>query len=90
MKVSKRCVISGRVQGVFYRKFAQDIAATLGLQGWVRNLDNGDVECLVCGEEVDVEKLIVWLHQGPPNAKVTAVNIYDAPWEDHQTFTVLR
>jgi acylphosphatase len=90
LKISKRCVISGRVQGVFFRHFTQDIATALGLQGWVRNLDNGDVECLVCGEEVDVEKLIVWLHQGPPNAKVTAVNIYDAPWEDHQTFTVLR
>ncbi len=83
-------MISGRVQGVFYRKFTQDIAATLGLQGWIRNLDNGDVECLVCGEEAEVEKLIVWLRQGPPYAKVTAVDIFDAPWEEHQTFTIIR
>lgn len=90
MKISKRCVISGRVQGVFYRKFTQDIATTLGVQGWVRNLDNGDVECLICGEEAAVEKLIVWLRQGPPHAKVTAVNIFDADWEEHQTFSILH
>jgi acylphosphatase len=45
---------------------------------------------LICGEEAEVEKLIVWLRQGPPHAKVTALEIFDAPWEEHKTFIILR
>jgi acylphosphatase len=90
MKISRRCTISGQVQGVFYRRFVQEIATALGLQGWVRNLDNGNVECLVCGEEEAFEKLLVWLRQGPPNAKVLDVKIEDVPWEEHKSFSILR
>lgn len=65
--------VSGRVQGVFYRATACDEARRLGLNGWVRNLPNGDVELLACGNEKALEQLEVWLWQGPPHARVAQV-----------------
>ncbi len=90
MKICRHCYVSGKVQGVFYRQNTMEKATALGLKGWVRNLDNGDVECLVIGEEQAVEKLIAWLHQGPPAAQVTAVKVETAPWEEHESFVIQR
>ncbi len=74
-------LISGKVQGVFYRANARDEARRLGLAGWVKNLPDGRVEAVVEGEEEQVKKLIDWCHQGPPPAAVTAV---DVRWEDYR------
>lgn len=90
MKICRRCIVSGRVQGVFFRQKTFEVANGLGLKGWVRNLNNGDVECLIIGEEEDVESLCHWLNQGPPAARVTGVNISDAPMEEHSQFVILR
>ncbi|MBS0288542.1 MAG: acylphosphatase [Proteobacteria bacterium] len=90
MKVCKRARVSGRVQGVFYRQGTLQKANALGLKGWVRNLKNGDVECMICGDEQTVEQLCQWLQQGPPAAKVSQVQIQDASWEDFDQFTILR
>jgi acylphosphatase len=90
MKIGRHCIVSGKVQGVFYRQNTYEKANTLGLKGWVRNLDNGDVECLIMGEEEDVEALCQWLHQGPPAARVTGVKIEEAPWEEHAQFLIKR
>jgi acylphosphatase len=90
MKSCKRCIISGNVQGVFYRHSTVKQAAALGLKGWVRNLENGDVECLVCGDEQAIEKLCAWLWQGPPSATVTNVLIKEFPWEEHSAFEIQR
>jgi acylphosphatase len=90
MKICKRAVVTGQVQGVFFRHTTQQQALALELKGWVRNLPSGEVECLICGEAEAVEKLCAWLYQGPPRAKVEGVTFLEAPWEDHAEFVILR
>ena len=68
-------LIQGRVQGVGYRANVRRRANRLNLRGWVRNLRNGDVEILVEGPEVEVDRLIVWCHRGPTSAYVSKVNV---------------
>lgn len=81
-------LISGRVQGVWYRGSTKDEARRLGLTGWVRNLADGRVEARVCGSREQVETLIQWCHQGPPAAKVSEVQV---SWEEaEETFTVFK
>ena len=69
----RRCIVSGRVQGVFYRAATQHRAQELGLSGYAINLADGSVDVLVCGEEARIEELVVWLWEGPPAAVVTDV-----------------
>ena len=72
--IRAQLIISGRVQGVYFRYSTQEEAARLGgLTGMVRNLKTGDVEVVVEGEENQVGKLIAWCHHGPPGAKVEDV-----------------
>ncbi len=80
MKSRAHLIIDGRVQGVAYRWFATDVAYSLGLTGWVKNLYDGRVEAVFQGERADIEKAIVKCHQGPPFARVTTI---DVTWEDH-------
>ena len=68
------CFVSGRVQGVAFRYATRNQAQNLGISGWARNLTDGRVEILACGEARAVEQLSLWLHQGPPAAQVTAVH----------------
>ena len=65
--------IAGLVQGVYFRYSTQRKAQELGVKGWVRNLRDGSVECLLEGERDTVEALIRWLHHGPPGARVDHV-----------------
>ena len=71
--ICKRYLVSGRVQGVFYRGSAQRQAKQLGLIGWVRNLCDGRVEMLACGSEGDLNTIEKWLEIGPDYAKVTNI-----------------
>ena len=66
-------MVSGRVQGVFYRASAHDVAQQLGLVGWVRNLPDSRVEAVACGSEQQLVKFEEWLHQGPAMAIVEKV-----------------
>ncbi len=65
--------ITGRVQGVGYRRALCAEAERRGLAGWVRNRHDGSVEALVCGNAENVEALTVWAHSGPPAARVDNV-----------------
>ncbi len=65
----------GKVQGVWFRAHTQKQANRLGLIGWVKNLEDGRVEVIACGEKLALEKLEAWLHQGPPNALVESVTV---------------
>lgn len=69
----RRCVVSGRVQGVFYRGATQRKARELDVTGYARNLPDGRVEVLACGDPAAVAALCDWLWQGPPHAEVTDV-----------------
>ena len=69
-----KVVISGRVQGVYYRAETQRAALETGITGWVRNLASGCVEALFQGSPENIEKMITWCHTGSPHAKVDAVD----------------
>jgi acylphosphatase len=68
-------LVSGRVQGVFYRATAARAARALGLAGYARNLDDGRVEVLACGEEPSVDAFLRWLWVGSSASRVCAVQI---------------
>jgi acylphosphatase len=72
--ICRRSHVSGRVQGVFYRATCVRKARALGLTGYARNLADGRVEVLTCGEPAAVEEFIGWLWEGSPASKVTAVD----------------
>jgi acylphosphatase len=72
-RVCFRCLVAGRVQGVFFRASAREQALRLGLAGYARNYPDGRVEVLVCGEPDQVGQLREWLRNGPPMADVTGV-----------------
>ena len=74
-----RITITGKVQGVFYRKSAQAKARALGLTGWVKNLETGGVLAEVQGEPFGVEEFMRWCHQGPERARVTRVEAESVP-----------
>ncbi len=73
-----RVLLSGRVQGVFFRAWTTEQASKRGLDGWVRNLDDGRVEALFAGDEADVDDMIEACWDGPGMANVTDVEVHDA------------
>jgi acylphosphatase len=68
-------LVSGRVQGVGFRYSACREAQALGLSGWIRNTDDGEVEVHAEGERSSLDSFAAWLHEGPPGAFVTSVDI---------------
>ncbi len=90
MKVRAHVYVSGKVQGVFFRSEAADLAQRLGINGWVRNLSDGRVEAVFEGEKKQVEEEIEFCRSGPPGAYVQNL---DVGWEDwrgeFQDFKVL-
>lgn len=75
--ICKQVLVSGLVQGVFFRDSTRRYASELGLTGAVRNRRNGQVEVFVLGEEGAVDSLIKWLEIGPKRAKVTTIEVID-------------
>ena len=73
----RRCRVRGRVQGVYYRGSAQARARELGVAGFARNLADGSVEVLACGEAAALARFLDWLWIGPVSAVVTAVEVSD-------------
>ncbi len=76
--------VTGRVQGVFYRASTRDVAKSLGLTGWVKNMPDGSVELEAQGPEDKIEKLIVWLNQGPPYSRVENVSVTELPAKEEE------
>lgn len=81
MMVRAHVLVSGRVQGVFFRSETGYEARKRGINGWVRNLPDGRVEALFEGEEKNVKEIIEFCRRGPPGARVRNV---DVTWEDHR------
>lgn len=73
-------VISGKVQGVFFRADTQKAARGFGVAGWVRNKADGTVEALIEGLREDVEALIAWCYKGSPMSRVDQV---DVKWKEY-------
>lgn len=84
-------VVSGLVQGVFYRQSTADVAGGLGLRGWVRNLPDGRVEVLAEGARPALEALLAACRRGPPAARVAEVEVsWQEPRGDLGPFEVRR
>jgi acylphosphatase len=75
--VCKKCLVGGRVQGVFYRGTAAHRARELGVRGYARNIADGRVEVLACGDATAVQQFIEWLWIGSSAARVTSVEVAD-------------
>ena len=81
-KVRARVVISGRVQGVFFRLETKRAAEKYGVFGWVKNQRDGTVAALFEGSKENVDSMLEWCKQGPPLAKVQSV---DVEWGDYKS-----
>ena len=78
-------IVEGRVQGVFFRASTRDRAQEIGLRGWVRNLVDGRVEAVACGNDAQLETFELWLNRGPDMAVVNQVKIVS--WMQEADFT---
>ena len=78
--VMAHVLVSGHVQGVFFRGYVQRRANALGVTGWVSNLADGQVEAVFEGDEPVVNQMIAWCRQGPPNAWVSGVDVRYEPY----------
>jgi len=76
-------IVSGKVQGVWYRQSAKEKATELGVTGNVRNQPDGSVAIVATGLTNQLDQFIEWCHQGPPRAHVTHVEVTELP---HQSF----
>lgn len=74
-------IVEGRVQGVFFRATAAEVAHRLNVKGWVRNCPDGTVEVVAEGERKRLDDLLAWCRHGPPGARVHNVELR---WEDFQ------
>lgn len=79
-KVRAHVVITGIVQGVFFRLETQHVAEKYGVSGWVRNQRDGSVEAVCEGEREAVDALLAWCRKGPPRASVANV---DVQWQNY-------
>jgi acylphosphatase len=90
MKVRARVLVSGRVQGVYFRQSTLVEAKALGVTGWVRNSMDGRVEAVFEGEEHSVKMLVNFCREGPPKAKVTNLDVNYGPFKgEFKNFVVL-
>ena len=81
MKSRVHVLVSGSVQGVFFRAGTRDTALGLGVKGWVRNTADGEVEAVFEGEKESLEKMLEFCRKGPPGARVEDI---DVKWEEHR------
>ena len=89
MRVARRIVVGGRVQGVGFRYFTQDVALREGVTGWVRNLPDGRVEAHVEGETEAVTRVEAAMRRGPRGARVQTVDVVtEDPSGLYDTFDV--
>ena len=82
-----RFLVTGRVQGVFFRASTRDVAIRLSLTGYVKNLSDGDVEVIACGQADAIERLAAWLREGPRMASVASVIEEQMAYRDFDGFT---
>lgn len=87
-KCCVKALVTGKVQGVWYRRSTQEQALRHGLTGYARNLPDGRVEVLLCGDGAAVNAVIEWLWRGPDQARVTHVELEGVAWRDRDAFLI--
>jgi acylphosphatase len=83
-------IIKGRVQGVFFRATAKNIASEIGVVGWVKNTEEGQVEMMVSGSGDQLKNFIAWCKVGPQKAIVTDVIVTNTEEKSFKNFEVVR
>ncbi|ESP88612.1 acylphosphatase [Candidatus Halobonum tyrrellensis] len=89
-RVRAHVFVSGTVQGVYYRANTREAARDRGVDGWVRNLDDGRVEAVFEGPDDAVEAMVEWCHTGSPAATVEGVDVEYGDLEGEEGFSVRR
>lgn len=82
--------IKGKVQGVFFRATAKEVAGEIGVKGWVKNTEEGDVEAVASGSEEQLQQFIKWCQKGPSKAVVTTVQVERIEEKEFEAFKVIR
>ena len=90
MNIRAHVLVSGKVQGVFFRSSTKDKAEELGISGWVRNLADGRVEAVLEGEKEDLDKMLEWCRKGPEYARVTGIEIIEEDYKGEFEGFLLR
>ena len=88
MTIARRVIVTGQVQGVFFRAWTKEQAETLGISGWVRNCPDGSVEAQVEGPEAAVEQMIERMRDGPPHAQVDHLSVEETTPESSDRFEI--
>lgn len=89
--MTKTCIhaiITGVVQGVFFRASTKEKADSLKITGWVQNLPTGQVECVLCGDDEQIKVMLNWLHEGPRRASVTQLEQNTIACKNFNTFDI--
>ncbi|HUN03279.1 MAG TPA: acylphosphatase [Niabella sp.] len=89
MLLTKQIIVTGKVQGVFFRQSAKTTARSLGITGYVKNMPDGSVFIIATGTEIQLSKLIEWCHQGPVRAEVSFVEAANLPIQKFLKFSIL-
>ena len=90
MIINRIVIITGKVQGVFFRGSTREMAEQSGVKGEVKNMPDGSVQLIAEGDEEPVEALIAWCHYGPPRAEVKEVSIKEGIIKGYKDFSVIR
>lgn len=83
-------IVSGKVQGVYYRQSARQKAQELGVTGFVKNMANGDVMLIATGNTEQLNALVEWCRKGPPAARVNNVQVTEEEAHYYEGFTISR
>jgi acylphosphatase len=91
VKSANKIIISGTVQGIFFKNFTKENANLLNLKGFVRSLDDGNTEVYVEGEKENITKIIEILNKGPAHSQIRNIKIEERKWSgDLKEFKILR
>lgn len=88
--ISKKLYIDGQVQGVYYHEWGQAEARKLGISGWIKDTDNGQVEAIITGKEELVDHFIADCHEGPLAAQVENVEVEDIQTKTFEDFSIIE
>ncbi len=90
MKKSIRLKVIGSIQGIFYRGFVKEHADKHNVKGYVRNLDDGNFEIFIEGDENNVDSMISLCKRGPQHSQIRSVSEKEEAFQDFKEFTVLK
>ncbi|HTD42278.1 MAG TPA: acylphosphatase [Mucilaginibacter sp.] len=83
-------IVKGKVQGVFFRASTKAVADQLGVKGYVRNENNGDVGIAAEGDDISLDMFLDWCKEGPEDALVTSVESHEGELKNYRNFEVVK